>query len=276
MWYYIKENKQKEGPISDPAIAMLLKEGKIKPSTMVWSQHLKKWTEFKKTDYYSHLIGKKKNYELENFKLRTYLLRALAVVMNVLLVYIAYMINQTAVSRENVIQNPLTIEEIKNFIFYRENVHILDILSSMQFLLYIAIFLALAFWIAGVIKVSKRKTSAITMSKSMASIGVLVPIANIVLVPSILKKIYRTLEFVIKRRLNIVSLIFLKTWMYLWFLTWIGYVLDSWYKTSSSIYQSIYYFKMYLCGTQVLTIIMSIILVSIISARVRHIVTSRH
>ena len=274
MWYYIKDNKQKEGPISDPALAMLFKEGKVKASTMVWTQNMKNWTELKNTDYYAQLVGTKKNYDLENFKFRTYLFRALSISLALLLAFKINLIYTIITLLEKLVQNPNTVDEINAFLLYKENILNNNIVASIQFFLNIAFICALAYWVAGAITMAKKRTSALVMSKNMAVIGILIPIANIILIPSILKRIYRTLEFVIRKRLHIASHIFLKTWMYLWFLSWIIYVVNFWNKTgiySGDIIYPVYYFRIYMHAIQIITIIATIILISVITSRVIHI-----
>ena len=279
MWYYIKDNKQKEGPISDPALAMLFKKGEVKPTTMVWSQNMKKWTELKNTNYYAQLVGNRKNYALENFKFRTYLFRALSVSLALLLVFKINLIHNIINLSEELVENSMFEYEINTFFQYKVCLLNSNVVTTIQFFLSIALFCSLAYWVAGAVTMTKKRTSALRMSKTLSAVGILVPIANIILIPSILKRIYRTLEFVVRKRLHIASHIFLKTWMYLWFLSWINYSIDIWNKMSiytKDIIYSMYYFKIYICAVQIVTIIATVILITIITNRVKHIQERNH
>lgn len=45
IWF--EENKQKAGPVSVDDVPKLVKEGRIKDSTLVWHKYLDDWTAFK-------------------------------------------------------------------------------------------------------------------------------------------------------------------------------------------------------------------------------------
>ena len=190
MWYYIKDNKQKEGPISDPALAMLFKKGEVKPTTMVWSQNMKKWTELKNTNYYAQLVGNRKNYALENFKFRTYLFRALSVSLVLLLVFKINLIHNIINLSEELVENSMFEYEINTFFQYKVCLLNSNVVTTVQIFLSIALFCSLAYWVAGAVTMTKKRTSALRMSKTLSAVGILVPIANIILIPSILKRIY--------------------------------------------------------------------------------------
>lgn len=42
-WYYARENKQ-EGPVSEAELSRMLIEQELLPSTLVWAEHLERWT----------------------------------------------------------------------------------------------------------------------------------------------------------------------------------------------------------------------------------------
>lgn len=42
-WYYARDNKQ-EGPVSEAELSRILVEQRLPPSTLVWAEHLERWT----------------------------------------------------------------------------------------------------------------------------------------------------------------------------------------------------------------------------------------
>lgn len=274
MWYYIKENKEQEGPISDPALVKLFKEGKISPSTQVWSQNMKSWAEFSRTDFYKKTISHKKDFNFENLKHCTYLLRAIMYVFMLLLGYKIHAIVRVIELFSPDIKQINSPEDVKELLQFNETMLSLQLIDLVQWAMFIFIFVTFAIWTSKVIKTAKRNTTGFMMSPTKAVIGTLVPIANIILVPAIVKRIYRSLEMTIRKRRHIVSHIFVKTWMFVWFITWFSIIYNNFaitLKANLHLLDDIFIYKIYNCSLQIFLTFVSIIFVSVILRQLKYI-----
>ncbi len=274
MWYYVKEDNKQEGPISDPALVKLIKEGAITPSTLVWTQTMKNWAELKNTNFYKKALSSKKNYNLESFKLKTYLLRALMWALITLLGYKIYIIVNTMTVYTPDLISINSEEELKELITFKEGMLMLKLIDIVQKALFLSIFVMFAIWILNAINNTKKATSQLMMSPYLAVIGSIIPFANIILIPAILKRIYRTLEVVIRKRRHIVSHIFVKTWMFVWFMGWISMIYNTWgisLKANLHLTEDVYYFKVYNCSLQIFLLLTTMIFVSVISRQIKRI-----
>ena len=272
MWYYIKDDKQKAGPISDPAMVNLLKHGEIKPSTKVWSQQTKGWTDFKNTAFYKKAVGKTKNYRFETLKMRTYMLRSLMVVMAVMLGYKMYMIFQTMIYHPYDVPTIFDIKDVELSLLYNENLIVLKMLNFVILAVLAAMWGAFAIWMSSIVKASKSITSSILLSSKMAVFASIVPVANIILIPSILKRIVYTLEISMNKRRDIATTITMRTWIFVWLAMWISFAFNKWgisIPDNTEIISQIYWFRIYNSGLQILAIIFSMIVFSRIFRMIR-------
>ena len=250
MWYYVKQDKSKVGPVSDPTIVDLFKRGKVKPSTLVWSQHQNKWTEFKNTKFFAKITKRQKNYKFENYKYKTYLLRSLLWTLIVMFCIKGWFVYDF-IQLEKSFAFDITKVSLQQEILLRESKLILSVFSILQILVVGAAFIVGAVWISSSIKAAKAVSSRIMISSKLSLFGCLAPIANIVLIPSIVKKIFYRLLISHKNPKNAISVIYFRTWTYVWFISWISLVVSQTAITSFSypeIEVSLNWFKIYNYG----------------------------
>ena len=249
MWYYVKRDKTKVGPISDPALVSLFKKGEVKSSTLVWSQNQNKWTEFKNTKFFKKITKPQKNYKFEAYKYKTYLLRSLIWSLIIMFAVKAMLVY-------DVVQSKFVMEGASNatlqqLITFREAKAVVDIFSILQSVVVIMTFVMAATWISSTIKASKAVSSRILMSSRLSFLGCLAPIANIILNPSIVKRIFYYLLISFKNPLNAISVIYFRTWIFVWFISWIAVSVSKFVITTSlypEITESIGWMKIYNCG----------------------------
>ena len=134
MWYYVKQDKTKVGPVSDPAIVDLFKKGEVKPSTLVWSQNQNKWTEFKNTKFFARITKRQKNYKFENYKYKTYLLRALLWTLIIMFCLRSWFVYDF-IQLEKSFAFDITSITLQQEILFRESKLILSVYSILQMLI---------------------------------------------------------------------------------------------------------------------------------------------
>ncbi len=262
MWYYVKDNRQKQGPISDPALAELLKDGEISPSTLVWTQHMKEWTPLKNTAFYFKLKTKRIDPNFLKFKWRTYFLRStLVAIIAVNLMRIRYYVLTMEEFPYGLDSLPEKLR-LDLILRYSENVSIISLLDAIVFgMVCAAIFLG-ALWIASAVIMTKKLTSQYTVSSKMAFLGCIVPVANIVLIPVITKQVYRFCERAVRHIRNIGSRIFIRTWNFLWFASWIALVFYLSVPPTPEIAEQIYQFSIFNASLQSLLMAATLVVIS--------------
>ena len=262
MWYYVKDNRQKQGPISDPALAELLRDGEISPSTLVWTQHMKEWTPLKKTAFYFKLKAKRIDPKFVKFKWRTYFLRstiAAIIVVNLLRIH-QYLL--TMAEFPYGLDSQPEKQRLDMILRYSENVSIISLLDTIVFgMTCAAIFLG-ALWIASAVRMTKKLTSQYTVSSKMAFLGCIFPVANIVLIPVITKQVYRFCERAVRHIRNIGSRIFIRTWNFLWFASWIALVFYMAVPHAPEIAEQIYQFSIFNAALQCLLMASTLVVIS--------------
>ena len=265
MWYYVKKNKERVGPISDPAIVDLFKKGAIKPSTKVWDSKKHDWQKFETTELFEKTVRNRKNRRLEDIKTRTRIFRAISMSLIVLLGYKMFLLYQTLVHHPSEVSTIFDIQDMQNMLAYNESTLMLQIASIAQLGILLGLFIMLAAWTSAAVKCAKSISSRLMISSNTAIIATLAPVVNIILIPAILKRIYRTLEISVNGKRNILSLIFLRTWMFIWFMTWISFAYNRWgisMSPDSEIIQSIYLFRIFNSALQILLLIATMIFIT--------------
>ena len=265
MWYYAKKNKERVGPISDPAIVDLFKKGSIKPSTKVWDTKKRSWQKFESTELFEKTVKNRRNRRLEDIKMRTRVFRAVSMSLIILLGYKMFLFWQAQIHPPYDVSTIFDIQDMQNLLAYNESTLMLQIASITQLGILLGLFIMLAAWMSSAVKCTKSISSRLTISSNTAIVATLVPVANIILIPAILKRIYRTLEISVNGKRNIVSLIFLRTWMFIWFMTWISFTYNRWgisLSSDSEIIQSIYLFRIFNSALQILLLFATMILIT--------------
>ncbi len=254
MWYYIKD-AQRYGPIAETAVLSLFKKGEIGYYSKVYETKQRKWVNFGETSLYKNVTNLRKNQRFEVCKMRTRVFRAVAFSMVALLVYKIFLLWQTYLYHPFGATSIFDVVDMQSLLKYNENILLLQIVSVMQFGVLLGVFLMLAAWTSAAVKGVKSISSRFNVPSNLAVVGCLVPVANILLIPAFLKRIYRALEYSINGRRNIVSLIFLRLLMFIWYSMWMSVAFSAFglsIRGSSELIDAIYRFRIFSCVIQIL------------------------
>ncbi len=271
MWYYQKD-KERRGPVAEPAIVALFKEGTINAKTKVFDTRKRGWQAFGDTKLYQNTVKARRNRRYDICKVRTQVFRGVAMSMIVLLCYKIFLLFQTSIYHPFDATTIFDIQNMQGLLKYNENSLLLQIVTMMQIGVLLGLFITLAAWTSAVVKAVKSVSSRFYVSSNMAILWCLLPVVNIVSIPEILKRVYRTLEFTIRGKRNIVSLIFLRTLMFIWFAVWGAFIFNRWgvsISSDSELIHGIYRFRIFNCALQILLLIAVMIFITKILSMIK-------
>lgn len=267
MWYYIKSDKTKVGPISDPSLADLLKSGEITPRTQVWTRGFKQWCELSQTDFYHKTVGKKPNYKLADFKLRTGILR---ITMTVIILLLGFKIFLTVRAMELHQFAPETIFEIVDMpsaLRYNEILLMQKVVSVVVLGWIAAFFVLFAGWLTKAGRIAKAVKSFSFVPSRLVWLGCIIPVVNAVAIPPLTRRIFGALELaatgLLRRRTT--SRIFTGTWTIVWAFACVATAFNFFVVSatkSPEIIDEIYLFGIYTLALWVVFFIATLALVS--------------
>ncbi len=271
MWYYQKD-KERRGPVSDSAVVVLFKRGEINKKTRVYDTKKRSWEAFGDTSLYNKTVKARRNRRYDICKARTQVFRGVAMSMIILLCYKMFLLYQTSIYHPFDATTIFDVHDMQGLLKYNENSLLLQIVTMMQIGVLLGLFIMLAAWTSSAVKAVKSVSSRFHVSSNMAIVWCLVPIVNIVSIPEILKRVYRALEFTVNGRRSIVSFIFLRTLMFIWFASWIAFVFNRWGVSISSdteLIHGIYRFRIFNCALQICLLVAVMIFITKVLAMMK-------
>lgn len=222
MWYYQKDDKSKEGPIADPALERLFEKGIVKTTTRVWTQGQSGWTEFGNTLFFRKITAPQHSRKKTDFVFKTRILRAiigaLAVFLGVQILLTLQMVNIYQFDVPTIVD----IDDMSKALLYNEKILTLNMSELILKGLYVALFIMLAGWIASLVRIAKSYSSSLLLSSKLSALGCLAPIANIVIVPVVLRKVCQSLERSTRRRRTLAAVVCVWNWTFLWSVMWLS------------------------------------------------------
>ena len=222
MWYYQKDDKTKEGPIADPALERLFEKGVVKTTTRVWTQGQSGWTEFGKTQFFRKITAPHHNRKKADFVFKTRVLRA---IIGALVVFLGAQIMLTR-QMVNIYQFDIptigNIDDMAKALLYNEKILTLNMSELILKGLYVALFVMLAGWIASLVRIAKSYSSSMLLSSRLSALGCFAPIANIVIVPMVLRKVCRSLERSTRGKRSLAAFVYVWDWTFLWAIMWLS------------------------------------------------------
>ena len=264
MWYYAKDQK-KIGPISDAAVADLLKRGKIDKHTKVWSPSQKTWCVLEQSSIYGRLRKGRTSQHLLLLNKSTYIFRAMLVVLAVCLGYRIFFLYEALNTYETFINLDSETEILKISLICAENTLLNRLISFIIFLLSIVTAFAGFKWMKIVANTAGTISKNYPYSVAAATWIFFIPILNIIvpykvvldtIIASLRKKGFKIWYF---------TLVFI--WGIFWFLSIVLFFSSNYLipeKCMPDEIQSFYFAKILVSLIYVSAVIMTIILISFI------------
>ncbi len=267
MWYYSTDGKEKVGPISDPAISVLLKRGKITKTTKVWSPHQKEWLPLCESDIYKKIKSKKQSSHLVTLERLSRVFRAFLVSFFACMLFFILFYFESIHSYREFLQNGELLDNATKVIQSHETAQTKRLISIILILMFaVSLFFGYK-WVKIVVTNAKILKRRITYSPTFSAWCFVLPFVNLIIPKQVISEVMVVSLMATNSERKIPYMVLVRTWYVFWCMSNIMFVVSAIITPKNcepDQFIPIYTAKILFLSTYAITIFLSLMIVTVI------------
>ena len=267
MWYYSRDGKEKQGPISDAAVAVYYKRRQIDRTTQMWSPKQKKWLPLEQTSIYKKIRKGRTSQHFVDLQNNTRFLRAFLTSLLICICATIYYRYNNILEYINFIDNGSVMDKVDMMIKSTENALTEKLISTVLLILFIFSTYFLYKWVKSSVLNAKLFVKRFSFTPNFSALSFVIPFLNIFIPHKILSETFRSTLKSLKKRVRVRYILLLLTWQIYWSMSFFMLVIAQFILPTTGqtdLFMPLFVIRILFNITYAITIILTLMVITIL------------
>lgn len=267
MWYYSRDGKEKQGPISDAAVAVYYRRRQIDRNTQMWSPKQKKWLPLEQTSIYKKIRKGRTSQHFVDLQYNTRFLRAFLTSLLICVFATIYYRYNNIIEYINFIDNGSVMDKVDMMIKSTENALTQKLISAVLLILFVFSAYFLFKWVKCSVSNAKLFVKRFSFPPNFSALSFIIPFLNIFIPHKILSETFRSTLKSLKMRVKVRYILLLLTWQIYWSISFFMLVIAQFILPTTGqtdLFMPLFVIRIFFNITYAITIILTLMLITIL------------